>query len=155
MLWGSGLGGVRVAALVMYIYVEGYRPVWLVALATTQTWRLLAGGKVGGVWGVGKNRGLRVLRTIRHPTRGGDVASRLGCSRLYYSATWGRGCNRFRGIAMGHATGFLWVFGSWALLVLCPPPDNRWYQDTKGCWWMVGLNGQWCWLWGVWDVVDE
>ena len=52
-----------------------------------------------------KNRGLRVLRTIRQPTRGGDVASRLVCSRVYYSVTWGRGCcNRFRGIGMVHAT---------------------------------------------------
>ena len=116
---------------------------WLVALATTRTFRLLAGGEQKvWVWGVGKNRGMRALRTIRHPTRGGDVASRLWFALGYYTVTWGRGCcNRFRWVSIVQATvsfGFLFV--------QCPPPDNLWYPDTKG-YLQFPVSGVWRRVW--------
>ena len=61
-----------------------------------------------------KNRGMRALRTIRQPTRGGDVASQLWFALGYYTVTWGKGCcNRFRWVSIVQATvsfGFFCLF---------------------------------------------
>jgi len=78
-------------------------------------------GTSEGVHFIKKNRGMRSLRTVRLPT-GGDVASRLGLRAalglLYY-------------LVLIYKPLFGGWFGVWGCSPFLPP-DNLWYQDTKG-----------------------